>query len=101
MYLLYANCHWHVSLSLVACKLEFHLKSNFVFRIEKKFFARKKRAELNLQLEVRVKLKSSRDVKKPPRGSTFFDRYYLQKGSQTTNLIQEPNTRERFTSSTI
>ncbi|KAL6312853.1 hypothetical protein AAG906_018826 [Vitis piasezkii] len=56
--------------------------------------------------EASVKLKSSRDVKKPPRGSTFFDRYYLvleiifvfipdchSKGSQTTNLIQEPVTR--------
>ncbi|WJZ89356.1 hypothetical protein VitviT2T_008579 [Vitis vinifera] len=41
--------------------------------------------------EASVKLKSSRDMKKPPRGSTFFD----SKGSQTTNLIQEPVTLER------
>ncbi|RVW95586.1 hypothetical protein CK203_039077 [Vitis vinifera] len=47
--------------------------------------------------EASVKLKSSRDVKKPPRGSTFFDRFkkLSSKGSQTTNLIQEPVTLER------
>ncbi|XP_034678780.1 chromosome transmission fidelity protein 18 homolog isoform X2 [Vitis riparia] len=47
--------------------------------------------------EASVKLKSSRDMKKPPRGSTFFDRFkkLSSKGSQTTNLIQEPVTLER------
>ncbi|WJZ82898.1 hypothetical protein VitviT2T_002621 [Vitis vinifera] len=47
--------------------------------------------------EASVKLKSSRDVKKPPKGSTFFDRFkkLSSKGSQTTNLIQEPVTLER------
>ena len=133
MYLLYANLSLACLFSLAACKLEFHLKSNYVFQIEKNFFLQgsmsktmhstdgkrkenramtteeKSRAqsgnvshaagcaENNIETakskastsivssasgssgrpEASVKLKSSRDVKKPPRGSTFFDRYYL------------------------
>ena len=36
MYLLYANLSLACLFSLAACKLEFHLKSNSVFQIEKK-----------------------------------------------------------------
>ena len=133
MYLPYANLLLACLLSLAACKLEFHLKSNSVFQIEKKKFLQgsmsktmhstdgkgrenwamtteeKSRAQFgnvshaagcaenNIETakskastsivslassssgsaEASVKLKSIRDVKKPPRGSTFFDRYYL------------------------
>ena len=132
MYLLYANLSLACLLSLAACKLEFHLKSNSAFQIEKNKILQgsmsktmdsidgkrgenwamtmeeKSRAqssnvshavgcaENNIETtkskastsivslassssgsaEASVKLKSSRDMKKPPRGSTFFDRYY-------------------------
>ncbi|RVW59118.1 hypothetical protein CK203_104546 [Vitis vinifera] len=129
MYLLYANLSLACLLSLAACKLEFHLKSNSVFQIEKNFFlqgsmsktmhstdgkrrenwamTRRKRVELNMAIgsvEASVKLKSSRDVKKPPKGSTFFDRFKKLSKQRFSNYKPHPrasNTGERFTSSAI